>query len=153
GGKPARAGVDPVADREFYPDQPDLSSDCVRFLAPPAPERLGGEGRRGREICSRIGCAACHVPTLRTGDSPVAALRFKYFAAYTDLLLHDMGPDLADICLVLATPAEFRTEPLIGLRFLKQLLHDGRATTPEPAIEAHGGEGAGARDRFKALPP
>src|SRR2546426_3310966 len=74
---------------------------------------------------------------------------------YTTLFrsLHDMGPDLADICLGLATPAEFRTEPLIGLRFVKKFLHDGRATTPEQAIQDHGGEGAGARDRFKALPP
>src|SRR3989454_243274 len=74
---------------------------------------------------------------------------------YTTLFrsLHDMGPDLADICLGLATPAEFRTEPLIGLRFVKKFLHDGRATTPEQAIQDHGGEGAGARDRFKALSP
>ena len=63
-----------------------------------------------------------------------------------------MGPDLADICLGLATPAEFRTEPLVGLRSVKKFLHDGRAATPEQAIEAHGGEGAGVRDRFKALP-
>ena len=152
GGKPIPPGVDPVADPEINQDQLDLTNDFVRFLAAPTPARLGGAGGRGREIFSRIGCPACHVPTLRTGDSPVAALRFKYFAAYTDLLLHDMGPDLADICLGLATPAEFRTEPLVGLRSVKKFLHDGRAATPEQAIEAHGGEGAGVRDRFKALP-
>src|SRR5207245_4248107 len=111
GGAPIPPGVDPVADPEINQEQLDLTNDCVRFLAAPTPARLGGEGRRGREIFSRIGCPACHVPTLPPGDSPVAALRFKYFAAYTDLLLHDMGPDLADICLRLATPAEFRTEP------------------------------------------
>src|SRR2546425_12474289 len=110
GGKPIPGGVDPVADPEINQDQLDLTNDFVRFLGAPTPERLGGEGRRGREIFSRIGCAACHVPMLRTGDSPVAALRFKDVAAYTDLLLHDMGSDLADICLGLATPAEFRTE-------------------------------------------
>ena len=125
----------------------------VRFLALPTPAKLGREGCRGRELFSQIGCAACHVPTLRTGESPVPALRNKEFAAYTDLLLHDMGPDMADICLGLATPSEFRTEPLIDLRHADNYLHDGRAATLQLAIAAHGGEAAGARDRFKALPP
>ncbi len=79
------------------------------------------------------------------------ALRNREFAAYTDLLLHDMGPDLADICLGQAGPADFRTEPLLDLRSAEHFLHDGRATTLEQAIELHGGEGSGARDRFKGL--
>jgi CxxC motif-containing protein (DUF1111 family) len=81
------------------------------------------------------------------------ALRNREFAAYTDLLLHDMGAELADICLGLARPADFRTEPLLDLRDAVHFLHDGRATTLEQAIELHGGEGSGARDRFKALSP
>jgi len=153
GGRPIPAGVDSVPDPEITQEQLDLTNDFVRFLAPPTPARLDATGRRGRELFSQIGCAACHIPTLRTGDSPVAALRHREFAAYTDLLLHDMGPDLADICLGRATPSQFRTEPLIDLRDAQRFLHDGRATTPEQAIEAHGGEAAGARDRFKALPP
>jgi CxxC motif-containing protein (DUF1111 family) len=79
-------------------------------------------------------------------------------AAYTDLLLHDMGPDLADICLGLATPAEFRTEPLMGLRLSEDIeegeprfLHDGRAKTIEEAIRLHGGEGSSSRARFVLL--
>jgi CxxC motif-containing protein (DUF1111 family) len=124
----------------------------VRFLAAPTPLKLDQAGRRGRELFSQIGCAACHIPVLHTGDSPVPALRHRPFPAYTDLLLHDMGPDLADICLGLATPAEFRTEPLLDLRAAKVFLHDGRATTLEQAVELHGGEGGAARDRFKALP-
>jgi CxxC motif-containing protein (DUF1111 family) len=71
--------------------------------------------------------------------------------AYTDLLLHDMGPDLADICLGLATPAEFRTEPLMGLHLMPQFLHDGRARTIEEAVRLHAGEASRARDRFQAL--
>ena len=124
----------------------------MRFLAVPTPLKVNRNGRRGRELFSQIGCAACHVPTLRTGDSPIAALRNKEFSAYTDLLLHDMGPGLADICLGLATPSEFRTEPLIDLRDAKAFLHDGRDTTLEQAVLDHGGEASGARDRFKALP-
>src|SRR3989442_8748838 len=53
GGKPIPPGVDPVADPEINQDQLDLTNDFVRFLAPPTPERLGGEGRRGREVFSR----------------------------------------------------------------------------------------------------
>jgi len=101
----------------------------------------------------RVGCANCHVPALRTGDSPIPALRRKEVAAYSDLLLHDMGPEGADICFGLATPSEFRTEPLMGLRLMTRFLHDGRAATPEEATELHGGEGARSRDLFRALPP
>ncbi|HYT99810.1 MAG TPA: di-heme oxidoredictase family protein [Gemmatimonadales bacterium] len=153
GGKPIPAGVDPVPEPEIAQEQLDLTDAFVRFLAPPTPLKLAREGRRGRELFSQIGCAACHVPTLQTGDSPVPALRNKEFPAYTDLLLHDMGPDLADVCMGLATPSEFRTEPLLDLRDAKAFLHDGRDTTLGQAIEAHGGEASGARDRFKALPP
>jgi CxxC motif-containing protein (DUF1111 family) len=99
----------------------------------------------------RIGCASCHFPALVTGPNRVAALSLKIVRAYTDLLLHDMGPDLADICLGVAEPAEFRTEPLMGLRFKTAFLHDGRAASIEQAIAAHGGEAARARGRFLRL--
>jgi len=151
GGKPIPPGVDPARDPEINQEQLDLANDFVRFLAAPSPKRLTEEAKQGQKLFSRIGCAGCHIGTLRTGDSPVSALKNKTFPAYTDLLLHDMGPELADICFGLATPSDFRTEPLIGLRFAKQFLHDGRAKTLEQAVELHGGEGTGARDRFKKL--
>ena len=100
-----------------------------------------------------IGCASCHVPALVTGPAPVKALSFRIVEAYTDLLLHNMGPDLADICLGRAKPAEFRTEPLMGLRFKTAFLHDGRAGSIAKAIHAHGGEASAARNRFVALSP
>ena len=152
-GKPIPPGVDPVPDPEIDEAALDLTDDFVRFLAPPTPAKLDKKGRRGRDLFSKIGCATCHVPTLRTGRSPIHALDRKEFFAYTDLLLHDMGPELADICLGLAAPSEFRTEPLIDLRDAESFLHDGRAPTLEKAIEAHGGEGSAARDRFEALAP
>jgi len=71
--------------------------------------------------------------------------------AYTDLLLHDMGPELADICRPGASPAEFRTQPLMGLRLLPHFLHDGRAHTVTEAIEAHGGEATASRQQFSQL--
>ncbi len=150
GGQPIPAGVDPAPDPEINQEMLDRTNAFVRFLAPPS-TKLTPEARRGRDLFDRIGCAACHVPMLRTGAHPVAALDHKTFAAYTDLLLHDMGPDLADICLGLAGPSDFRTEPLLGLDSAKTFLHDGRADTPERAIELHGGEAVAARDRFLAL--
>jgi len=91
------------------------------------------------------------VPALVTGFNRVPALNLKIVRAYTDLLLHDMGPGLADICLGQARRAEFRTEPLMGLRFKTTFLHDGRAPTIAAAIRLHAGEAARARNRFLAL--
>jgi CxxC motif-containing protein (DUF1111 family) len=129
-----------------------LVNAFVRFLAPPSPPKLTGASRRGPEIFVKTGCAACHVPRLKTGASDVKALAHREVAAYTDLLLHDMGPALADICLGLATPSEFRTEPLMGLRFSEKFLHDGRAGSIEEAIRLHGGEAVASQNRFAALP-
>ena len=151
GGKPIPSGVDPAADPEIDAAAIADLDAFVRFLAPPPPLPLDRTGRRGRKLFGRIGCADCHVPVLETGDSSIAALEHRQVAAYTDLLLHDMGPDLADICLGLATPSEFRTEPLMGLHLMPQFLHDGRARTVEEAIRLHAGEASRARDRFQGL--
>jgi len=151
-GTPLPPGVDPAPEPELSQDDLLLGLDFVRFLAPPAPIRTARFTGRGEDLFERIGCAACHLPVLRTGDSPVRALRNRKVKAYTDLLLHDMGPGLADICLGLATPGEFRTEPLMGLRFSEKFLHDGRAASIEEAIRLHGGEAVASRDRFATLP-
>ena len=87
-----------------------------------------------------------------TGLSESRALRFKVIRPYTDLLLHDMGPELAENCKGDATPPEWRTEPLWGLRFVPAgFMHDGRAETIEEAIELHGGEAAKSRKKFRKL--
>ena len=124
------------------PSQSELEADY---------KRMNLEGERGKIIFGTIGCVSCHAPSLTTGDNPVRALRYKQVNAYTDLLLHDMGPARADICLGLAEPSEFRTEPLMGLRLRDKFMHDGAATTIEQAIELHDGEAARARDGFKKL--
>ncbi|HWN82647.1 MAG TPA: di-heme oxidoredictase family protein, partial [Candidatus Udaeobacter sp.] len=78
---------------------------------------------------------------------------------YTDLLLHDLGPELSDgMPEGNAQPAEWRTAPLWGLGLAERvdgyrfLLHDGRARTPEEAILWHGGEASASRDAFRQLP-
>jgi len=152
-GKPVPPSTDPAPDPELSDAKAELATAFVRLLAPPAPLKMSGEAREGRDVFTRIGCASCHRPSFTTGDSPIAALSHKQVDAYTDLLLHDMGAELGDICLALATPTEFRTEPLMGLHLKKTFLHDGRATTVEEAVGLHGGEATRARDLFRALAP
>ena len=100
----------------------------------------------------------CHVPGLRTrSDFPVVQLAGIYAPVYTDLLLHDMGEELADRQTDEgAGPRDWRTAPLIGMRFQSSYLHDGRAATIEVAILKHEGPGSeanGSIEKFKALPP
>lgn len=154
GGQPIPAGVDPLPEPEVSTELVAQANAYVRTLAPAQPKDLDGTGRRGQETFSKLGCAKCHVPNLRTGDHPIQALANRQFAAYTDLLLHDMGSELADICQgLVATPSEFRTEPLMALRLARRYLHDGRASSIEAAVQLHGGEASRSRDAFRALSP
>ncbi|HEY7877363.1 MAG TPA: di-heme oxidoredictase family protein [Gemmatimonadaceae bacterium] len=125
----------------------------MRYLAPPPPKPPTRETRAGAFGFRTAGCTGCHVQTLYTGWSPVAALRNQRVNAYSDLLLHDMGSGLADICLNGATPSQFRTEPLMGISERTTYLHDGRAKTIEQAILMHGGQANMSRERFNRLSP
>ncbi len=115
----------------------------MRFLAPPAPSNaVSGASSSsitvGRALFEAVGCALCHTPTLRTGDSVVEALRYKDVNLYSDLLVHNMGPGLADdIIQGGAGPDEFRTAPLWGLGQRIFLLHDGRTPDLVVAIREH----------------
>lgn len=152
GGQQIPAGVDPSPEPEVSAQLVALTNAYVGTLAPAQPKDLDGTARRGQRTFSSIGCDKCHLPSLRTGDHPIKALANLQFAAYTDLLLHDMGAELADICQgLVATPSEFRTEPLMALRLVRRYLHDGRASSIEEAVELHGGEAARSRDAFRAL--
>ncbi|HEX2879808.1 MAG TPA: di-heme oxidoredictase family protein, partial [Polyangiaceae bacterium] len=119
-----------------------------------------------------IGCATCHVPEMTTSEfHPLAELRNQTIRPFSDLLLHDMGPGLADnLGEGQASGAEWRTTPLWGLGlsacvtggvvgpFQEQVcephhayLHDGRARSIEEAILWHGGEGQASKDAYAAL--
>jgi CxxC motif-containing protein (DUF1111 family) len=114
----------------------------MRFLAPPAPAPATPSSVRGRNVFMEIGCALCHTPSMTTGRSSIAALSEKPVGLYSDLLLHRMGPGLADeIIQGLAGPDEFRTTPLWGLGQRIFFLHDGRTTDLIEAIEAHASKG------------
>ena len=115
---------------------------------------------RGDKLFSEVGCAACHVPSLKTGEyPPIPALANQEIRAYTDLLLHDMGDELADGRPDFeAGPKDWRTPPLWGIGLSAgvngstHLLHDGRARSVLEAILWHGGEAADIRTKFVSLP-
>lgn len=155
-GAPVPPESDPVADPEVDAETVALIADFVRFLAPLAPELPSTDALRdtlhwGEQVFEEIGCGLCHVRTLTTGANEEPALDRKTFRIYSDLLLHDMGPEMADMCGPGALPSELRTEKLMGLRYRSAYLHDGRASGLRQAILDHGGEGAAARDAFATL--
>jgi CxxC motif-containing protein (DUF1111 family) len=114
----------------------------ARFLAPPtpSPDTPGGADSiaRGLELFGSTGCALCHTPTLNTRNTTVAALRNQPVNLFSDLLVHDMGPGLADgVTQGQAGGREFRTAPLWGLGQRLFFLHDGRTSDLLVAIRAH----------------
>ena len=148
--------------------QADLMVAFVRELPRPVfrtPENVLSYGpmgitpERGRSVFDRTGCAACHAPRLGGVDG-----------LYSDLLLHDLGPGLAGSGAyygdsspgrsveLAARPAsgpagstEWRTPPLWGVASSGPYLHDGRASTLDEAIRAHGGEAGTTVERYGKL--
>jgi CxxC motif-containing protein (DUF1111 family) len=118
----------------------------------------------GARVFDSMRCTACHASTLKTGaGSEMAEVRNQTIRPYSDLLLHDMGPDLADNLVEgQATGSMWRTAPLWGIGYTELVaasknvpvgyLHDSRARTLTEAILWHGGEAAASRQRFQALP-
>ena len=135
-GKP---GVDVTADsvnkRAMY----------VRLTAIPRRDGLTPEGEA---LFAQANCDVCHAPSMKTRkDYPIAQLAGIDAPVFTDMLVHDMGDELADGMVDGdAGSREWRTAPLVGLRFNKTFLHDGRATTIEEAILAHAGKGSEAAE-------
>jgi CxxC motif-containing protein (DUF1111 family) len=148
-----------LADCDAVPDPEDDAAavasmtDFMRLLAPIAPLERGPDARAGDALFDRVGCSGCHVRTLSSGPSPIAALSEKAYAPFSDFLLHDMGSLGDGIAEADAGPREIRTAPLWGARLTgaTRLLHDGRARSFEDAIEQHDGQGALARAAFGAL--
>jgi hypothetical protein len=113
---------------------------------PPSEDCLGSAGAAQ---FTAVGCAACHTPSMPGPGSPTAAQ--KPVRLYSDLLLHDMGPGLAEFGPGSTTGSEFRTMPLWRVTKRAHFLHDGRAHTIADAILAHGGQAASAVTAFQAL--
>ncbi len=133
----------------------DLVTFYSRNLGVPARRDVADpQVLRGKEVFNETRCTACHTPsfvTHRLNEQPEQS--FQLIWPYTDMLLHDMGPDLADNRPeARATGTEWRTPPLWGIGLTQQVsghtyfLHDGRARSILEAVLWHGGEASGQRD-------
>ena len=139
----------------------------MRFLdqPKPVPSFPGATAQsisNGKQLFNTVGCALCHTPTLSTGvSSHFPVLNGIAANLYSDLLVHRMGPRLADgIHHGAAGPDEFRTAPLWGLGQRIFFLHDGRTSDLLVAIREHqsGQEDSKSEaytvvDHFNALGP
>ncbi|WZO95832.1 di-heme oxidoredictase family protein [Isosphaeraceae bacterium EP7] len=146
--------------------QCELMADYVRAL--PAPRSVVPVSSRssvelGERAFAKVGCADCHTPDLGSASG-----------LYSDLLLHEMGVELASSTGYYGAPPpspgdlppgtlpfgavaqsalEWKTPPLWGVADSGPYMHDGRSKTLEDAIKAHGGEAVGSASRFDELPP
>ena len=142
------------------PEIPDKNLDKVVFyssvLAVPARRDFKEQHiLEGKKLFTKANCVGCHIPKLKTASHEIPVLNNQIIRPYTDLLLHDMGNDLADnVSDFKASGNEWRTPPLWGIGLIKTvnkhttLLHDGRARNIEEAILWHGGEALNAKDVF-----
>jgi CxxC motif-containing protein (DUF1111 family) len=155
-----REGVQPDGPKADKVPDPEIDAatifsvvEYLRLLKVPARGAITPRVRAGEGVFQRIGCVACHTPTMRTGPHRIPALANQEVEIYSDMLLHDMGPELADgFPEGMATASEWRTSPLWAVTLSgPPFLHDARADTLEEAILAHGGEAQASRERFQAL--
>jgi CxxC motif-containing protein (DUF1111 family) len=151
-GQPIADGCDLVGGFEASFEELEAITAFQRFLAPPPRGEITEAVNDGEVIFEEIGCSKCHIDSLATGANEIEALSNKDVELYSDLLLHDMGPELADgIEKGPAKGYEFRTTPLWGLRTRNFFLHDGRTDSLEEAIKLHGGEAETVIDKFLGL--
>ena len=155
--------------RQNYPKggEPEVEDHILDHLSK-YPMLLGVPGRRdtedpkvktGEELFNKLQCSQCHKAEVKTGKiKGVPEVSSQRIQPFTDLLLHDMGPDLADQRPVFeASGREWRTPPLWGLGLFRKvngylfLLHDGRARSIEEAILWHGGEAENSKKTFLQL--
>jgi CxxC motif-containing protein (DUF1111 family) len=156
-----------VASGAATAEQPEIDEDTLAqvvfytaTLAPPARRQPSDpQVLRGQALFAQAQCATCHRPSYTTGEAVFPRLSTPRVSGqriwpYTDLLLHDMGPDLADGRPdFLASGNQWKTPPLWGIGLFKdvnghqRLLHDGRANGVLEAVLWHGGEAQAAKER------
>nr|WP_243144971.1 di-heme oxidoredictase family protein [Litoreibacter roseus] len=148
-------------DAEISQEALELVSFYASNLGVPARRDIADpEVLRGKQMFYESGCTSCHTPkfvTHRLDGQPEQS--FQLIWPYTDMLLHDMGEDLADHRPeARATGREWRTPPLWGIGLTKQVsghtyfLHDGRARSLLEAILWHGGEAETAKNNVVSMP-
>jgi len=171
------------AGKGLLPEQAvdELEAYVALLGVPPRDNPSDPAVMRGATLFQTVGCAQCHLPTMKTGESTFIELAHQTIHPYTDLLLHDLGEGLADDSKA-ADARLWRTAPLWGLKNMRaaknayrdkfspgntnvtyvetqaaaktnpvQLLHDGRARSIPEAILWHGGTAKPSVDKYKAL--
>ena len=148
------------------PDDPEISAEildivityCQTLAVPAARNVEDKQVKKGYRIFQDIQCAKCHIPQQRTLNAQLEALSNQIIFPFTDMLLHDMGPELADNRPdYAASGREWKTRPLWGIGLQQivnghtEFLHDGRARNITEAIMWHGGEAEVAKNNFMNL--
>jgi len=146
--------VGPPANQSFF-NPIHIMADWMQFQlmmrftdAPRPVANPSASAQRGAQTFNQIGCALCHTPQMMTAPtSNSAVLQNRPVNLFSDLLVHHMGPGLADgVSQGQAGPDEFRSSPLWGVGQRIFFLHDGRTRDLLQAIQAHqsdAGTGAG----------
>ena len=164
---------DSINNYDYEVSDPIL--DAIAFYSShlAVPERRDAYSEQvliGKALFMQAGCQSCHTESYKTIiDQDQPELSQQTIFPYTDMLLHDMGEDLADFTFknepagpemlyeFLATAREWRTPPLWGLGLTKTVdpkatfLHDGRAKTIMEAVLWHGGEAENAKKKVLAF--
>ncbi len=176
----APSGGDFAINEEGEPEKlVEVSDDIAKFVDFYA-HNLAVPNRRnaddptvlaGKKRFYDMGCINCHTPRYQLPTTAEGHLEQdgQIIYPYTDMLLHDMGDDLADRTLAgklpskdvqvefLATSYEWRTQPLWGIGLAQTVheeagyLHDGRARSPMEAVLWHGGEAEDAKNKVLEL--
>ena len=140
-----------------YSEQAQLAANAVRYLAPPATASTGytacpplspgcaspttvvaSDIAAGQTQFINVGCVACHTQSHTTGLSAMTGQSGVTYSSWSDHALHDMGDGLSNgITLGAAGPRDWKTAALWGLGQRIYLLHDGRTTDMNAAIQAH----------------
>src|SRR4051794_3356674 len=134
-----------------FPGDLERFSLFMRFLAPPTPAASTQSTINGLAQFNAVGCNLCHTNSFTTPKSSITALSNVQANLYSDLLVHHMGPGLADnVPQGNAGGDEFRSAPLWGIGQRYFFLHDGRTTDIVQSIEDHFSLGNGSYPNSEA---
>ncbi len=123
---------------EMFPGDYSRTEYFTQWLTPPTPAAGTTSTRNGKTQFTNAGCVYCHTTSFKTPHTSRPALDSITINLYSDMLVHHMGPGLADgLAQGGAGPDEFRTAPLWGIGQRLWFLHDGRTNNIVTAIEDH----------------
>jgi len=123
---------------EMFPGDYTRVEHFIQWMAPPTPGPSSNSTKNGKTQFTNAGCVYCHTTSFKTPPASRPALGNVTINLYSDLLVHHMGPGLADgLTQGGAGPDEFRTAPLWGIGQRLWFMHDGRTNDIVQAIEDH----------------